>query len=238
MQAIRGRLGAKPVGAVLIVESLLLFVPVVILGAAIDWPASLSRPADVVLPLIAARAGAVTAGYFSYLVYSILFFPMAYLLSAYAEGGRIESVVGQIAVGFAALSTLARSIGIVRWLTAMPILAERWVERPGRDIEVAYDTLNSFAGGLGESVGVGLFAGIWAAGASVIILRRRALPAWIGWFGVVSAITVAVPIVEFFGVELGGLISVTTSVIHTWWLFTGIALWVMRDPAQTTEAAA
>ena len=87
MQATRGRLGAKPVGAVLIVESLLLFVPVVILGSAIDWPASLSRPADVVLPLIAARSGAVTAGYFSYLVYSILFFPMAYLLSGLRRRG-------------------------------------------------------------------------------------------------------------------------------------------------------
>ena len=54
----------------------------------------------------------------------------------------------------------------------------------------------------------------------------------------VSAVTVAVPIVEFFGVELGGLISVTTSVIHTWWLCTGVALVAMRDPAQTTEAAA
>ncbi len=238
MQALRERLGARPVGTVLIVESLLLFVPVAILGAAIDWPASLSRPAGVVLPLIATRAGAVTAGYFSYLVYSILFFPMAYLLSAYVEGGRIESAAGRIAVGFAALSTLARSIGIVRWLTAMPILAGRWVESPGRDIEIAYETLNSFAGGLGESVGVGLFAGMWAAVAAVTILRRRTLPTWIGWFGVVSAVAVAVPIIEFFGVELGGLISVTTSVVHVWWLCTGVTLIVIRDPSEAAKATA
>lgn len=223
------RIGATPVGAILIVESLLLFVPVFVLGVAIDWPASLSQPAATVLPLIAARGPAVTLGYFSYLVYSILFFPMAFLLSAYVEGGTIRSAVGQIAVGFAALSTLARSIGIARWLTAMPLLAQRWAEQPGREIEIAYDSLNAFAGGLGESVGVGLFAGIWVAGASWSMLRQRRLPAWVGWFGVVSAVAVAVPIVEFFGVEIGGVISVTTSVVHLWWLACGIVLLARRQ---------
>lgn len=46
----------RTTGALLVVQALLLFVPVAILGSAINWPASLSEPPSVVLPLIQAQA--------------------------------------------------------------------------------------------------------------------------------------------------------------------------------------
>jgi hypothetical protein len=219
----------KGLGALLIGEFLLIWVPLIILGGAIEWPASLSEPAGVVLPQILEKATAVTAGYFVYLVYSILFFPMAYLVIAYLEGGRVRSHLGWIGVGFAAISTLARTIGITRWLTAMPILARQWVEAPGRDIEIAYDTLNALAGGIGEVVGVGVFAGIWVLVASRAILNYRLLPAWSGWMGVAAGVSLMAPIVELFGLDIPGLITIAPVLIHIWWLVLGVGLLIRRS---------
>ncbi len=219
------------VGTFVIVETLLLFVPLFILGAAINWPGSLSEPASVVLPQLIEQAGAVRAGYLIYLVYSILFFPMAYFLLAYLEGGRISSHIAWLGVGFAAISTLSRTIGIARWLTAMPQLAIRWLEAEGRDIEIAYDTLNSFAGGIGEIIGVGLFAGIWALITSRVVIRERRIPVWIGWMGLVAGLALISPVVELLGFQIDGLVTVTTSLVHLWWLIMGIA--ILASPAKT-----
>lgn len=227
----------KGLGAFLIAEALLIFVPLIVLGAAVEWPASLSEPAHVILPLILDRASMVISGYVAYLVYSILFFPMAYLLIAYLEGGQIRSHLGWIGVGFAAISTLARTIGIVRWLTAMPILARVWMQSPGRDIEIAYDTLNALAGGIGEVVGVGVFAGIWVFAASAAILKHRLFPAWTGWVGVAAGVSVMAPVVELFGVDIADFITITTSLIHLWWLLLGALLLVQWGPRAVNASA-
>jgi hypothetical protein len=66
-------------GWLLIAESLLIFVPLSVLGSAINWPKSLSDPADKILPLLVEHASAVRFGYLVYLVYSILFWAIASL---------------------------------------------------------------------------------------------------------------------------------------------------------------
>ena len=43
-------------GILLIIQSLLIFVPMYILGTAIDWPASLDLPSNQILPLIHLKA--------------------------------------------------------------------------------------------------------------------------------------------------------------------------------------
>ena len=59
----------------LVFEALLLFVPLIILGNAINWPASLDEPASVNLPLILEQFPAMFTGYSIYFVYSLLFWP-------------------------------------------------------------------------------------------------------------------------------------------------------------------
>lgn len=48
MNAAADGINRKGLGAFLIAEGLLIFVPEIILGTAIEWPASLSEPARVV----------------------------------------------------------------------------------------------------------------------------------------------------------------------------------------------
>ncbi|MFM8506037.1 MAG: hypothetical protein ACKOBB_13540 [Acidimicrobiaceae bacterium] len=49
-------------------QGLLLFIPLYVLGAAVNWPASLDDPASIALPRLAENEGAVRFGYFSYLL--------------------------------------------------------------------------------------------------------------------------------------------------------------------------
>jgi hypothetical protein len=107
---------ARGLGVLLIADALLSFAPVVVLGAAIGWPASLGKPAAEQLAAVHAQADAVALGYGLYLLYSLLIAPLMIGLAARAFGGLNRPLPATVAA-FAALSALARAIGILRWLT-------------------------------------------------------------------------------------------------------------------------
>ncbi|NJO52610.1 MAG: DUF4386 domain-containing protein [Leptolyngbyaceae cyanobacterium RM2_2_4] len=222
-------------GWVLVVESLLLFVPVAILGQAIDWPQSLADPADKMLPLLAQNAAAVRLGYLNYLAYSILFWVAALSTVQVLSNGKSSSIGLRVALGFGIASTIARCLGIIRWLVAMPALATLYTDSATSTgtreaIAVVYRVLNDYAGSVGEVLGVSLFAAIWLAIVSLTILQTRIVSRWLGFLGLVSATLLAVQLAELFGTDLGAFITVSVSVLQLWFLAMGIAL--LRLPNQ------
>lgn len=213
-----------PAGILLIFEALLIFVPMIILGAAINWPANLSEPASVNLPLVLSEGPAVRAGYFVYLIYSVLFWPVALMTAQAVAGSSLLSPGLKIAAGFGMASAVARTLGILRWFSAMPVLAELYVGgTPDTQATVAaiYDTVNAYGGAIGEALGVGLFAGMWMLFVAVAMLRTQAFPRWLGIFGLVAAIAVSLQVLELFGMDLGALITVLVAVLHFWMLAAG-----------------
>ncbi|MBI4781186.1 MAG: DUF4386 domain-containing protein [Oscillatoriophycideae cyanobacterium NC_groundwater_1537_Pr4_S-0.65um_50_18] len=219
----------RTAGWVLIVESLLLFVPVVILGSAINWPQSLGNPADVMLPLLVQKAGAVRLGYFIYLIYSILFWLVALAIIRVVSNEEPQSIWLRLATGFGIASAIARCLGIIRWLVPMPALASLYVNSdtsaPTREaIAVVYRVLNDYAGSIGEVLGVSLFAALWLAIVSLTILHTHVLPRWLGFFGLVSATLLGLQLAEVFGVDLGAFITVSVSVLQLWFLSTGVII--------------
>lgn len=207
---------------------LLLLVPTFVLGAAVNWPASLSDPASIALPRLAENEGAVRFGYVVYLLYSVLFAFVIVLLARLVER-NLTTGMRRLIVGFAVASAIARSIGIIRWLGPMPELAEAYAAAgdDGQRYSVAqvYDALNSFGGTIGEVLGVGLFAAISIGLLSVGLLRSRSIPRWIAVWSVVAAVAVAVNAVELFGVDPGPLATVTVTVVQFWFMATG--LWLL-----------
>ncbi len=212
-----------------LVQGLLLFVPVVVLGGAINWPASLGDPASAMLPALAANEGAVRAGYISYLLYSVLFGVTVALLLRLVEG-ELSPTARRIAVGFAVASVVARCVGIVRWLAPMPVLADAWsaTSDEGERYTIArvYDALNSYGGTIGEALGVGLFAGLSLAVLAAGLLRSRTVPRVVAVGAVVAAAAVTLNAVELAGVELGPLVTVTVTVVQLW--FIGVGIWLLR----------
>lgn len=219
----------RTAGLVLIVESLLLFVPFFILGAAINWPASLNEPAEVMLPLLIQKAGPVKIGYFIYLIYSLLFWVVAFLTARAISNGVTNSIWLKIATGFGIASTVSRSLGIIRWLVPMPALAALYInpstsEQTQQAIAVVYKTLNDFAGTVGEVLGVSLFTALWLAIVSIYLLRSKTLPRWLGTFGLIAALFLATQLIELFGVDLGAFISISVAILQLWFLVMGVML--------------
>lgn len=217
----------------LTVEFLLIFAPLAILGAAINWPASLDEPASVNLPLILEEAIAVKLGYFIYMIYSILIIPVALVISRVVGGEGQENTLLKIANGFAIGSAVLRVLGIIRWLIPMPILAQVYTdpatsEATRESVAVMYDMLNAYAGSVGEVLGVGFFAALWVATTSYVILRDRTLPRWIGVYGLVTALALTVGLLEIFNIDAGALLTVNVTMLHFWWFF--IVLVVLFRP--------
>lgn len=217
---------SQQTAVLLILQALLIFAPLIILGGAIDWPASLDEPAEVMLPRIHEEINAVRTGYFIYLVYSILFLPMAVLTVNLLRGTKGDSAWLNVAVGFAAVSALARTLGIIRWLVPMLELAEMYVdpttsEQTRESIEVSYTLLNAYGGAIGEILGVGIFAALWLGIVAGAMWRSAVFPKWMAGFGFVAAIGLGSAVLEIFGVDLGGLISVTVTIFHVWLLAVG-----------------
>ncbi len=215
-------------GWTLIVEFFLLLCPLVILGSAINWPQTLGDPANVMLPLIHEKAASVRWGYLIYLVYSILFWPVALLTNKVFTLGGMRSVWLRIAMGFGLASMVARCLGIIRWVVAMPALAALYVNSASSEtreaITVVYQALNDYAGSVGEVLGVSLFAALWLAIVSLVILQTKIVPHWLGFWGLVSAVLLVTQIAETFGIDLGGFITVPVTVVQFWFLALGIVL--------------
>jgi hypothetical protein len=211
----------------LIIEFVLIFAPLIILGASINWPASLDEPASVNLPLILDQYVAMMTGYSIYLVYSLLFWPMAYLTGRAIVISDTGNTIFRVATGFAVLSTLARALGIVRWLFAMPVLARLYTnpaatENLKNNISMVYEMLNAYAGGIGELLGVSLFASIWLVLISILLLRSSHWPSWLGYFGLIVAASLLFNLLEMIGIDMGAMITVSETLQHFWMLTTAI----------------
>lgn len=199
-----------------------------ILMPAINWPASLGEPASVVLPLIHAQAGAVFAGYLSYLLHALLLIPLAVVLHRTL---RMTDVAGGLAVALGILAALAKALGIVRWLFLMPGLAVAYVdptitEAGQTAIEMIFVAFNAYAGGVGELLGVGLFAGCWTILISVALVRLGGGARFIGYAGFVAALGLLSTLPSVIGIESPILLTLSGVIWQLW--TAAVAVWHLR----------
>jgi Domain of unknown function (DUF4386) len=222
------RASGRGLGLLLVAEALLAFAPVVVLGAAIGWPASLGLPAAEQLVAIATHADAVALGYGLYLLYSLLVAPVMVGLAARACGG-LQHPLAMTVVAFAALSALARAIGILRWLTVMPALASAYA---GADpatrtqIERLFDAVNDYGGGIGEILGVSLLMALSLGLLAVGALRSGSLPRWLAAAGAVVALMLAALALPALRIELQMPVAAAVSMLSLWMLCVGV--WLLR----------
>ena len=213
-------------GVLLITAAVLSFLPIAILGPAIGWPASLRAPAAQQLAAIAAAPAAVALGYTVYLLYSVLILPVMTLL-AWRCSGSLAKPMAVMVVAFAAMSTLARSIGILRWLTAMPTMAQQHAaaDPAGKQVlETIFTTVNSYGGGIGELLGVSLFMALSLGLAMVAAWNQGTLPRWLAAFGMVSALLLFALFLPTMGIAVQVPIAAAATVLAVWMIVAGVAV--------------
>jgi hypothetical protein len=198
----------------------------VVLGQAIGWPGSLRLPAAEILPLIHAHPGAVQLGYTAYLLVSLALIPLAFALRGWmiarGQGGWHADALAFLG----AAAGLLKMLGIVRWLSAMPVLAtlHASTDQAGRAmLEATFTGLNAYAGAVGELLGVQLTSGLWLLGVGAVLLRsgRRWLGAWglaAGLLFVATTLRVALP-------EAAALQSIAVPVTLLWFLAFATTTW-------------
>lgn len=219
---------ATGLGWLLIADGLLSFAPVILLGAAIGWPASLDKPPGEQLAAIGAAPGAVAIGYAVYLLYSILVAPVMIGLAARTFGGLQHPLAATVAA-FGAMSALARCIGILRWLTVMPLLA---TAHAGADpaarsqIELLFTAVTEYGGGIGELLGVSVFMAASVGTLSLAAWFRGGMPRWLSGLGMVSAALLAGMAAPMLRLDIQVPVAVAVSVLSLWMLLAGA--WCLR----------
>lgn len=211
----------------LLTQFVCMWIAFFILMPAIDWPASLDQPPSVVLPLIAQEAGPVFAGYTFYLMHALLLVPLAIVLAGTL---RMTRTLGSLAVTLGVLAGLAKALGIVRWIFLMPVLAASYLDPAASvasraAIEAITIAFNAYAGGVGELLGVGLFAGLWTVLISIALLRAGAR--WLGLTGLVAALGLLATLASVAGFESAILLTLSGIVWQVW--TAAVAVWHLRS---------
>ncbi|WP_161974506.1 DUF4386 family protein [Piscinibacter terrae] len=214
-------------GTLLLATALLSLVPVVVLGSSIGWPASLAAPAAQQLAAVQAHAGAVQAGYGAYLLYSLLIMPAMLALASRMLGDLARPLAAMV-VAFAALSTLARAIGIARWVTVMPALAAAHASADPSSravIGTVFDALTRYGAGIGELLGVSLFMALSLGTLCIGALVQRGAPVLLALSGIAVALLLVGMAAPAFGVPFGVNVAVGASATNLWLLVAGVWAW-------------
>src|SRR3954452_14401749 len=144
-------------------QVVLFLVPLIVLGWAIGWPASLRLLAGEVLQLIARNATAVQIGSWGYLLTAIATVPLALAFRRLAQAQGVRRGLLNTMAAVSVSAAVIKTLGIVRWLITMPNLALLHAGTTDSIIRVAVEVsnaLNVHAGGVGEWLGAQLFCGI------------------------------------------------------------------------------
>lgn len=196
-----------------------------ILAPTINWPASLGEPPAIILPLILDQSGAVFAGYLSYLIHAVALIPLAVLLR---HALRLDGAMGQAIIVLGVLAGFAKALGITRWLFLMPGLATAYTDPAASPatqdaIAVVYEAFNAYAGGVGELMGVGLFAGVWTIVISFAAIRRG----WtlLGYSGYGAAALLLSTLLSVVGIESPIMLTLSGILWQFWTVALAVTLW-------------
>jgi hypothetical protein len=180
----------RTTGGLLLASALAFAGAATVLSATFDWPDVLREPAGVVLPAFAAGGTSLVWTWFATAwTYGLLAVPILLLPSVL---GRRDDAVMRVATAAGAASVLLSLIGFLRWVFVVPPLARAYLAGDGTTraaVEAAWTAQHQFGGALlGEHLGQ-LLAICWSVLVSVVLLRDRLLPRWLGVAGlVVSAV--------------------------------------------------
>ncbi len=228
----------RATGALFVVGALAFAGAATALSSTFDWPDVLREPADVVLPEFSAGGtGLVWTWFATAWTYAILAVPILLLPAVL---GRRGDPVLRAATYAGATSVVLALVGFLRWVFVVPPLADSYVSGDATTrgaVEAAWTAQHQFGGALlGELLGQ-LLAICWSVAVSVLILRSRVLPRWLGAAGlVVSAI---------YLLNQGDILATAVPGFPVWDLAgllgsTGWGLWVaalgvvlMRSPRAT-----
>ena len=174
----------RTTGGLFIAGALAFAAAATVLSSTFDWPDILREPGSVVLPAFVAGGTSLVWTWFATAwTYAILVIPVLLLPAVL---GRRDDPVLRAATYVGATSIVLSLVGFLRWVFVVPPLAHTYVTGDATTraaVDAAWTAQHQFGGALlGEHLGQLLIIG-WSVTLSVIILRSRVLPRWLGVTG-------------------------------------------------------
>lgn len=226
----------KITGILLILLIVLLNIPYILLIQTFEYDDILRQPVDAVLTKFHAGGASLILTWFAFGLSALLFIPVSILLHQLLARNNTRYL--SIATVAGILSGILQSIGLMRWVFVVPVLANLYTDPasspPTRDaVAVVYQAVHQYGGVvLGEYLGQTLLI-IWTLGVSVAMLKSALFRSWIPWFGLMTlpllllgqtellkTVLPAVPVLEF--TPIGFMLW------ELWLLIVGISL--LRSP--------
>ena len=152
----------------------------------------------------------IPAAYFGMALGFLLLAPLAVLWHrVLARPGRWYLDVATV---LAVLSAVFGTIGFLRWVFAMPVLAERLLSpeataQTQESVRLLYDVLNSWAGaGIGEVMSY-ICLGSWACLSAPAMKATGLFPNWLVWLWGLSGIGVLYGTTEWIGLPASAMVN-------------------------------
>ena len=182
----------RTTGVLFVVGALAFAAAATALSSSFNWPDILREPADVVLPaFVAGGASLVWTWFATAWTYAILVVPMLLLPAVL---GRRDDPALRAATYLGAASVLFSLIGFLRWVFVVPALARSYVagdDTTRAAVAAAWTAQHQFGGALlGEHLGE-LLVIAWSVTLSLIIVRTRVLPRWLGVAGLIVSVSIS-----------------------------------------------
>ena len=180
----------RTTGALFLGGALLFAGAATVLSSTFDWPDILREPASVVLPAyVDGGTGLVWTWFATAWTYAVLAVPILLLPTVL---GRRSDAALRVATVLGATSVLLSLIGFLRWVFVVPQLAHSYVAGDATTraaVAAAWTAQHQYGGALlGEHLSQ-LLAIAWSVTVSLVIVRERILPRWLGLAGLaVSAL--------------------------------------------------
>ena len=220
-------------GVVLIVAPLWFNANFALLGKRFEYPDILRRPTSEVLERFRAGGSGLILLWWTFMLSGLLLIAGAVLLGQVLGFGVIVPVATTIGV----LAGFVQMLGLLRWVYVVPGLARAYTDPSAgpdqKEVTAAiFRALHQYLGvGVGEHLGY-LLTGLWSLLVGIAVIGDgTALPAWLGWPGIVIGAGLVVGSAEFLGPNeergwrlAGAAIPVLYVAWSVWLLAMGVAL--------------
>lgn len=179
----------RTTGILFILFSLLLNIPYYLLIQNFEYDDILRKPTDYVLTQFHEGGAGLILTWFSFSLVALLFIPTSVLLQKVL--GREDTPYLSAATIAGVLSGVVQSIGLMRWVFVIPVLAKLYVDSSASQatreaVTVVYQAVHQYGGvALGEQIGQFLLA-FWTLGVGLAMLKSPIFKPWVGWLGLVT----------------------------------------------------
>ncbi|MBV9494227.1 MAG: DUF4386 domain-containing protein [Acidobacteria bacterium] len=212
-------------GVSLIVAAIAFMVVFSYLAAKFHYPEVLDGKAADVLPALLATGDTGRAVWAIYALLPLFWIPAA--VGAFHALRRVAEGRMRIATHFAALSSMAMILGLVRWPSFHWELARTWAADPSARpaLEAVFNATNRYLGNyLGEFLGEFAFNVFFALAASAMLKRDSGFPRWIGWLGLIASAVGLIAMFRNVTPAVSAIAAANNYLLPAWMIVFGIGL--------------